>query len=166
MKSQIKKALDTLDEKNLLKLLSFIEDEDIDFLREKDYTKVELLESSYNFFEGKNDQTLKVISQDLHKFEEALHDKIFSKRDIKNSQTQKEKLAKKSGDSLTPNQTMVLNRIKKLLEKSPTGLVRTDNIDIRNKSKFFIGGVLTTLVERKIVLIEIIDKKKYAKILK
>lgn len=165
MKSSLKKALDSLKEENLTQLFSFIEEEDLEFINEKGYTKEEMLQRAYDFFEGKNDQTVKLISQDLHKFNVTLHDMLFAKKEVV-SQTNRRSGNQSKQNSLTPNQTLVMNRINKIFEKNNIDKVRTDNIDIRGKSKFFLGGVLTTLVERKLVAIEIIDKKKYVVLVK
>lgn len=164
MKLTIAKTIKGLSQENLIQLVSFIDDEDIDFVTEMNYSVEELLEKAETFFSKKDDSTLKIVSKDLQQANEKLHALIFTKKDTSSSDNKRSSNTSKTTDSLTPNQTLVINKIRKMIEKSATGKIRTDSIEIKDKSKFFLGGVLTTLVEKKLIFIEIEDKKKYVKL--
>lgn len=162
MKLLIQKAVKGLQDQHLMQLLAFIEEEELDFIQEMKYSNAELLEKVEKFFKDKDDATLKTISKDLSAANPKLHPLVFAKKEPAVSSSPRHN--SKSGNVLTPNQTLVINKIRKLIDKNQNGKVRTDSIVIKDKSKFFLGGVLTTLVEKKLIVVEVEDKKKYVKL--
>ena len=164
MKTQIQKSIKSLGKDYLMQLLSFIEEEDLDFIQEMEYSQEELIKKTSKFFDNKDDSLIKKISKDLFKSNSKLFGQIFTKKDIQ-AKPPKPKSAN-NNSQLTENQQMVLNKINRLIQSSETGKIRTDSLTFKDKSKFFVGGVLTTLVERSLIRIEVENKRKFIHLIK
>lgn len=161
MKERIIKLVKELSESDLRLLLSFIREEELDFINQLVYTRQELIEECVVFFNNKDSNILRAVAKDLEQFDKRLKNSIIKHR--RTSATVA--TATKIGEvKLTDNQKLVLRKIEQMSAKTEDGRVRIDFIEIKDKSKFFLGGVITTLVEKQVIAVEITDKKKFVKI--
>lgn len=160
MKTKILKVVSTLDIDQIIGLTSFIEDDDMSGIKDTDYDLEDLRGKVGKFFDSKTDQVLKTILKDLKAHDVMLHD-LFVDNKPKVARPTVVRPKTEAGETLTPNQKLVMSKINRLVKASSTGKTRTDSVVIKDKSKFFVGGVLTTLVEKGVITIAIEDKKKF-----
>lgn len=160
MKERIIKLIRGLAEKDLRLLLSFVKNEDIDFINQLDYSKEELIEECVGFFDSKDTLLLRRISKDLENFNKALKNKIYKPRKASKSALT---VVVSGGEEvrLTDNQKIVLKKIEQLIARSDDKRIRTDSVEIKDKSKFFLGGVLTTLIEKNLIQVTLDKKTKF-----
>lgn len=158
MKQKLIKLIGTLEMNELVSLLSFVQNEDIEFVESAGYTQEEAVTICRKFFENKKPETMRIISKEFSDAHPDLHKKLFISR-----RTSTASVDSKAGKiSLTDNQRLLLNQIKSMVNRSNDGKVRTDFIKVKDKSKFFVGGVITTLIEKNIIKVELIEGKKFA----
>lgn len=158
MKQKLIKLIGTLEMNELVSLLSFVQNEDIEFVESAGYTQEEAVTICRRFFENKKPETMRIISKEFSDAHPDLHKKLFISR-----RTSTTNVDSKAGKiSLTDNQRLLLNQIKSMVNRNNDGKVRTDFIKVKDKSKFFVGGVITTLIEKNIIKVELIEGKKFA----
>lgn len=158
MKQKLIKLIGTLEMNELVSLLSFVQNEDMEFVESAGYTQEEAVTICRKFFENKKPETMRIISKEFSDAHPDLHKKLFISR-----RTSTTNVDSKAGKiSLTDNQRLLLNQIKSMVNRNNDGKVRTDFIKVKDKSKFFVGGVITTLIEKNIIKVESIEGKKFA----
>lgn len=163
MRTKILKSIESLDINMIVSLTSFIEDDDMSFILETNYDLDDLRSRVSNFFGNKEDKDLKKILKDLKKFDEATRESL-NKTEVKKEKVVQVRIKSDNGESMTSNQKLVMSKIIRMVKASANGRIRTDSVIIKDKSKFFVGGVLTTLIEKGLIVVTLEEKKKFISI--
>lgn len=163
MRTKILKSIESLDINMIVSLTSFIEDDDMSFILETNYDLDELRSRVSNFFGNKEDKDLKKILKDLKKFDEPTRESL-NKTEVKKEKVVQVRIKSDNGESMTSNQKLVMSKIIRMVKASANNRIRTDSVIIKDKSKFFVGGVLTTLIEKGLIVVTLEEKKKFISI--